>query len=210
MSRPSVARVCAELDLLKEHLIRIRLGVDESTYFQSIFYENIPQYCAESHSTLLIAAQAEISHGGQIVSPANLEVQRQVTLILDNHQTVTAGVIAAHRMDFAAMAAAEVDLPIIDPSPELQATEHVALSSLVEHQTIIAASQALVATQTHAATETLVAEAAAAMERLIAATSSVEEAPSPENMDNRRKAMVETPSPSRPQSAQPSQSPLEF
>ncbi|CAI9105604.1 OLC1v1004566C1 [Oldenlandia corymbosa var. corymbosa] len=47
MSRPSVARVCVELDLLKVHPIRIRLGVEGSTYFQPVFYENMPSYCSE-------------------------------------------------------------------------------------------------------------------------------------------------------------------
>ncbi|CAI9114811.1 OLC1v1015617C1 [Oldenlandia corymbosa var. corymbosa] len=47
MSRPSVAHICVEIDLLKEHPIPIRIGVEGNSYFQSIFYENMPQYCVD-------------------------------------------------------------------------------------------------------------------------------------------------------------------
>ncbi|CAI9098937.1 OLC1v1035676C1 [Oldenlandia corymbosa var. corymbosa] len=47
MSRPSVARVCVEIDLFKEHPIRIQLEVEGKSYFQSILYENMLQYCVD-------------------------------------------------------------------------------------------------------------------------------------------------------------------
>ncbi|CAI9099308.1 OLC1v1036103C1 [Oldenlandia corymbosa var. corymbosa] len=47
MSRPSIARVCVEVNLLHEPPKRIRLGTSENSYFQSITYENLPDYCLE-------------------------------------------------------------------------------------------------------------------------------------------------------------------
>ncbi|CAI9112272.1 OLC1v1012692C1 [Oldenlandia corymbosa var. corymbosa] len=47
MSRPSVARVCVEVDLLKDLPKQIRLGVEGNTYFQAVTYENLPEYCTE-------------------------------------------------------------------------------------------------------------------------------------------------------------------
>ncbi|CAI9094992.1 OLC1v1030841C1 [Oldenlandia corymbosa var. corymbosa] len=47
LSRPSIDRVCAEVDLLHKLLLRIRLGTEESSYFQTITYENLPEYCVQ-------------------------------------------------------------------------------------------------------------------------------------------------------------------
>ncbi|CAI9112187.1 OLC1v1012593C1 [Oldenlandia corymbosa var. corymbosa] len=47
MSRPLVARVCMEVDLLKDLPKRIHLGVEGNTYFEAVPYENLPEYCME-------------------------------------------------------------------------------------------------------------------------------------------------------------------
>ncbi|CAI9090072.1 OLC1v1024762C1 [Oldenlandia corymbosa var. corymbosa] len=47
MSRPSIARVCVEVDLLHELPKRILLGTEEYLYYQYVTYENLPEYCME-------------------------------------------------------------------------------------------------------------------------------------------------------------------
>lgn len=47
LSRPSVARVCVEVDLLKDLPKRIWLGVDDSGFFQRVTYEDLPNYCTQ-------------------------------------------------------------------------------------------------------------------------------------------------------------------
>ncbi|CAI9099147.1 OLC1v1035924C1 [Oldenlandia corymbosa var. corymbosa] len=47
LSRPSIARVCVEVDLLQELPKRIRLGTEGSSYFQIITYENLLEYYVE-------------------------------------------------------------------------------------------------------------------------------------------------------------------
>ncbi|KAK6145440.1 hypothetical protein DH2020_022260 [Rehmannia glutinosa] len=44
-SRLSMARVCVELDLLKERIDEIILEFDDATHAQKIIYERIPDYC---------------------------------------------------------------------------------------------------------------------------------------------------------------------
>ncbi|KAK6119622.1 hypothetical protein DH2020_046645 [Rehmannia glutinosa] len=44
-SRLSMARVCVELDLLKERIDEIILEFDDTTHAQKIIYERIPDYC---------------------------------------------------------------------------------------------------------------------------------------------------------------------
>ena len=45
LSRPSVARICVEVDLLKELPQRIRLGKKEKGFWRDVVYENLPSYC---------------------------------------------------------------------------------------------------------------------------------------------------------------------
>lgn len=46
LSRPSVTRICAEVDLLKSLLARIWIGTGGSTNFwQRVCYEDLPSYC---------------------------------------------------------------------------------------------------------------------------------------------------------------------
>ncbi|CAI9108618.1 OLC1v1008265C1 [Oldenlandia corymbosa var. corymbosa] len=47
LSRPSIARVCVEVDLLHDLPKRILLGTEEHSYFQKVTYENLPNYCLE-------------------------------------------------------------------------------------------------------------------------------------------------------------------
>ncbi|KAK6130862.1 hypothetical protein DH2020_035380 [Rehmannia glutinosa] len=44
-SRLSMARVCVELDLLKERIEEIILEFDDTTHAQKIIYERVPDYC---------------------------------------------------------------------------------------------------------------------------------------------------------------------
>ncbi|CAI9102630.1 OLC1v1000927C1 [Oldenlandia corymbosa var. corymbosa] len=49
MSRPSIARVCVKIDLLNDFPQRIRLRTEESSYYQPVSYENLPDYYLECH-----------------------------------------------------------------------------------------------------------------------------------------------------------------
>ena len=46
LTRPNVARVCVELDLLLEHPYGIWIGVGEKGFCQTVEYENMPLYCS--------------------------------------------------------------------------------------------------------------------------------------------------------------------
>ncbi|CAI9107887.1 OLC1v1007367C1 [Oldenlandia corymbosa var. corymbosa] len=181
-----MTRVCVELDLLKEHLIRIRLGVEGVTYFQSIFYENMPQYCVDckkiggdQNPSMSVIAAGELPHSNvaQPVSADKIDTTEhairleQVSSLLE-YQAIAQNQAIVATQTVAATETLVIDLPIIDPPPKLQetavaqqasankrviddiaaATEHTALSLLIEHETT-AASQALVATQTPATIE---------------------------------------------------------
>lgn len=46
MSRTSMARVCVEVDLVKDHAKRIWIGVGkEEGFWQEVYYESLPAYC---------------------------------------------------------------------------------------------------------------------------------------------------------------------
>ncbi|CAI9102951.1 OLC1v1001353C1 [Oldenlandia corymbosa var. corymbosa] len=47
LSRPSIARVCVEVNLLQDLPKRVLLGTEEYSYYQEITYENLPEYCSE-------------------------------------------------------------------------------------------------------------------------------------------------------------------
>ncbi|KAH9715523.1 hypothetical protein KPL71_021088 [Citrus sinensis] len=46
IARPSVARVLVEYDVTQPPLQRIRIGVGDSGFWQSVIFEKIPMYCA--------------------------------------------------------------------------------------------------------------------------------------------------------------------
>lgn len=46
LARPSVARVCIELDLLKPLPRRIFIGQGEAGFWQAVEYDNLPSYCS--------------------------------------------------------------------------------------------------------------------------------------------------------------------
>ncbi|CAI9108812.1 OLC1v1008504C1 [Oldenlandia corymbosa var. corymbosa] len=73
LSRPSIARVCVEVDLLHEFPKRIRVGTEELSYFQPITYENLPEYYLECEK--VGHASKECRHGKARVSqPTNPKV----------------------------------------------------------------------------------------------------------------------------------------
>ncbi|KAL0453620.1 UNVERIFIED_CONTAM: hypothetical protein Slati_1340100 [Sesamum latifolium] len=45
LSRPSLARVCVEVDLIKPKTIEIFLGFGDRTFQQQVQFENCPYYC---------------------------------------------------------------------------------------------------------------------------------------------------------------------
>ncbi|CAI9115453.1 OLC1v1016357C1 [Oldenlandia corymbosa var. corymbosa] len=47
LSRPSIARVCVEVNLLHQLPQRVLLGIEEYSYYQDITYENLLEYCSE-------------------------------------------------------------------------------------------------------------------------------------------------------------------
>ena len=47
LTRPSVARMCIDMDLLKKFLGRIWIGSGETGYWQKVTYERVPKYCAK-------------------------------------------------------------------------------------------------------------------------------------------------------------------
>ncbi|XP_068635663.1 uncharacterized protein [Aristolochia californica] len=55
LSRTNVARVCVEIELLKEHPRQVWVGVGEGGFWQDICYERLPSYCTDcreqGHST---------------------------------------------------------------------------------------------------------------------------------------------------------------
>lgn len=48
-SRPNHARICIEIDILKERLEMIVLQMRNQVVNQKIFYENVPKYCSHYH-----------------------------------------------------------------------------------------------------------------------------------------------------------------
>src|SRR4051812_26232640 len=61
MSRPSVARVCVEIDLLKTIIPRVRLDCESGEgFWQEVIYEKMPSYCntckrlGHDHSTCML------------------------------------------------------------------------------------------------------------------------------------------------------------
>lgn len=47
LSRPSIARICVEVDLLKDLLIKIWIGTGVGKgFWQSVLCENLPPYCS--------------------------------------------------------------------------------------------------------------------------------------------------------------------
>ncbi|CAI9112538.1 OLC1v1012999C1 [Oldenlandia corymbosa var. corymbosa] len=47
LSRPSIARVCIEVNLLHELPQRVLVGTEEYSYYQDITDKNLPEYCSE-------------------------------------------------------------------------------------------------------------------------------------------------------------------
>lgn len=47
LSRPSVARIFVEVDLLKDLPNRLWIGQEESGFWQLVIYENFPLYCLD-------------------------------------------------------------------------------------------------------------------------------------------------------------------
>ncbi|CAI9108279.1 OLC1v1007848C1 [Oldenlandia corymbosa var. corymbosa] len=47
LSRPSIARVRVEVNLLQDLPRRVLLGTKDYSYYQEITYENLPEYCSE-------------------------------------------------------------------------------------------------------------------------------------------------------------------
>lgn len=45
LSRTNVARVCVEVDLLKEHPHQVWIGVENGGFWQAVKYERLPSYC---------------------------------------------------------------------------------------------------------------------------------------------------------------------
>lgn len=50
LSRPSVARICVEIDLRNPLPSRIWIGLGQSGFWQPVSYENLPEYCFDCHS----------------------------------------------------------------------------------------------------------------------------------------------------------------
>lgn len=63
LSRPSVARVCVEVYLLKDLQKRVWIGVDDSDFYQTVTYDDSPAYCVNckkiSHSSSQCRKQAQ-------------------------------------------------------------------------------------------------------------------------------------------------------
>lgn len=49
LTRPSVARMCIEMDLLKKIPGRIWIGCGETGYWQKVTYEKVPKYCVKCY-----------------------------------------------------------------------------------------------------------------------------------------------------------------
>lgn len=47
LSRPSGARICVEVDLLKNLPNRLWIGQGDSVFWQPVVYENLPSYCPD-------------------------------------------------------------------------------------------------------------------------------------------------------------------
>ncbi|KAL3513184.1 hypothetical protein ACH5RR_025901 [Cinchona calisaya] len=63
--RPSLAKVCVEVDLLQKFPAGVRLGIEEGKW-QKINYEHIPLYCTKYHKQG--HKQAKCLEGNQIVN----------------------------------------------------------------------------------------------------------------------------------------------
>lgn len=50
ITRPSVARVCVEMDLLKKFPHKIWIGSGSNGYWQCVTYEKFPKYCSKCYS----------------------------------------------------------------------------------------------------------------------------------------------------------------
>lgn len=49
VDRPSVARVCVEMDLVKKFPLRVWIGSGFSGYWQNVVYEKVPSYCTKCY-----------------------------------------------------------------------------------------------------------------------------------------------------------------
>ena len=78
LGRPSIVRVCIEIDLLQKFPSRIWIGCGNSGFWQQVSYENVPKYCTvclklgHGHSECKIEA---IENGVKIASKGKTQVQ---------------------------------------------------------------------------------------------------------------------------------------
>ncbi|CAI9117309.1 OLC1v1018679C1 [Oldenlandia corymbosa var. corymbosa] len=83
MSRPSIARVCVEVDLFRDLPSRIRLGTEEQSYYQPVTYENLPDYCLECRK---IGHDAKYCrHGKPRSTPSEVQNKKQTA---DDHSKI--------------------------------------------------------------------------------------------------------------------------
>ncbi|CAI9115187.1 OLC1v1016025C1 [Oldenlandia corymbosa var. corymbosa] len=93
MSRPSIARVSVELDLLHELPRQISLGIEEYSYYQQVTYENLPEYCMDCRK--IGHSSHNCQHGKAKASPVK-EKEQPATVKEKEHSVSQLATKAAH------------------------------------------------------------------------------------------------------------------
>lgn len=102
LSRPSLARVCVELDLLKDRPDEIFLGIGDKTIVQKIIFENCPEFCSFcchlGHSAASCFLRDPSKKPADPESAANIQQKQQVDLrqIIDRKRGKTSAIPQLH------------------------------------------------------------------------------------------------------------------